>query len=44
MKKTTIDWRKIWDDFTTWLNKLEDTKACELCGSHEDCFPDWDDQ
>lgn len=42
MKK--INWARVWDEFSDWLCELENTKACEHCGSHTGCFPDWDDQ
>lgn len=44
MKRKIIDWGKVWFDFNSWICKLENTKACEHCGSRKNCFPDWDDQ
>ncbi len=40
----SIKWIKLWGDFDEWLCKLEDTEVCKSCGSHEGCFPDWEDQ
>ena len=40
----TINWNKIWNDFSDWLCKREDAGQCKHCGSSSGCFPDWEDQ
>ena len=40
----TVDWKKLWCDFSEWLSELEDIPGCKECGSMNSCFPEWDEQ
>lgn len=42
--KMTIDWKKLWDDFHEWFEKIEEPVLCKTCNHREYNTPDWDEQ
>lgn len=44
--KKTIDWKKLWDDFNSWMDNPKSKSPCKTCGHTESKWLDreWEEQ